>query len=148
MRVAELRAVRSAAPTPYADEVIRAARDVGKPVAIVSNNSADAIAEYLTAHGLTANVATVIGRRYGQPELLKPNPEPVLRAVAELQAQPGACVFVGDSVTDVQATLSAGARCVGYANKPSKETRLAEAGAEVIVTSMSEVASCLACLTK
>ena len=42
---AELHAVRSSAPTPYAREVIVAARKVGKPIAIVSNNSAGAVIE-------------------------------------------------------------------------------------------------------
>lgn len=148
LRAAELRAVPSAAPTPYAHDAIKAARQAGKPVAIISNNSAEAIAAYLTLHGLTAQVVTVIGRAYGQPELMKPNPEPVRRAVAALGTDPGACVLVGDSITDVEAALAAGVPCVGYANKPGKDSRLAAAGAHAVVTSMNDITTCLACLTR
>ena len=39
-------------------------------------------------------------------------------------------MFVGDSVSDVEA---ASAACVGYANKPGKYERLAAAGASLVV---------------
>jgi HAD superfamily hydrolase (TIGR01662 family) len=141
LRTAEQHAVQSATPTPHSHAVITAARDAGKPVAIVSNNSAEAISEYLTEQGLS--VGAVIGRTHGQPELMKPNPASILRALAELQAQPDTSVFVGDSVTDVQAGLSAKVRVVGYANKPGKDASLTQAGAEMTITNMSEIASCL-----
>jgi phosphoglycolate phosphatase-like HAD superfamily hydrolase len=47
LRDAELAAVASAAPTPGADDVLRAAQDTGRRVAIVSNNSEDAVEKYL-----------------------------------------------------------------------------------------------------
>jgi hypothetical protein len=47
---AELRAVETAEPTPYAREVVVAAWQSGRPVAIVSNNSAPAIKAYLDTH--------------------------------------------------------------------------------------------------
>lgn len=143
LRAAEQRAVQSATPTPHSHAVITAAHDAGKPVAIVSNNSAEAIGEYLAEQGLSRCVGAVIGRTHGRPELMKPNPASILRALAELQAQPDTSVLIGDSTTDVEAALSAKVRAVGYANKPGKDARLTQAGAEVTITSMSEIASCL-----
>lgn len=43
---AELRAAESAEPTPGAGEFLAACRDTGREVAVVSNNSAPAIARY------------------------------------------------------------------------------------------------------
>ncbi len=63
----ELRAVESAAPTPYGREVILGARSAGLLVAVVSNNSAEAIAAYLSAHGLADKFAPIVGREYAEP---------------------------------------------------------------------------------
>jgi beta-phosphoglucomutase-like phosphatase (HAD superfamily) len=57
LRAAEMRAVATSTPTPGAQEILSAARERGWPVAIVSNNSAPAIAAYTDAHGLTEYIA-------------------------------------------------------------------------------------------
>lgn len=144
---AELRAVASSRPTPYAREVIVAARQAGLPVAIVSNNSAGAVAAYLAHHRLLTYVSPIIGRAYADPAQMKPNPEPVNRAVFALGAKPDDCLLVGDSLTDIEAARAAGVPVIGYANKPSKVSRFAKAGADAVVTTMSAIASALLSLT-
>jgi beta-phosphoglucomutase-like phosphatase (HAD superfamily) len=74
---------------------------------------------------------------------MKPNPEPILMAASGLGVAPGACVLVGDSATDVEASRAGGIPSIGYANKPGKAERLARAGADVIVTSMADIATAL-----
>lgn len=135
LRAAELLAVRSAEPTPYAREVIMA----GKRVAIVSNNSAEAIRAYLTAHGLADHVHAVVGRAYADLSRMKPSPWPVFAALRELGAQPDECVLVGDSVGDVVAARAARVPVIGYANKPGKRARLAEAGADQLIDGMADL---------
>ncbi len=135
---AELEAARLAESTPYAREVIVAARDAGKPVAIISNNSAGAIVKYLNLHRLAVHV-----RAYARPELMKPHPDPIRRAVAALGAEPGDCALIGDSLADITAAQAAKAKVIGYANKPAKAERFAAAQADAVVTSMSEIAICL-----
>jgi len=138
---AELRAIETAAPTPFAREVIVAAKQAGRDVAIVSNNSAPAINAYLTVHRLAHYVSPVVGRVPGRPDLMKPNPEPVLRAVNALGADSRRCLLVGDSVTDVTSARAANVRVVGFANRPAKVSRLTEAGADAVVTSMGDLAT-------
>lgn len=140
---AERHAARHATPTVGGQEAILAARTAGKPVAVVSNNSADAITAYLEAHGLADHVALIVGRTYANPERMKPNPESILRTVSTLTATPVSCVLIGDSVSDVVAAHAAGVRCIGFANKPSKLSSLAEHGADVIITNMDEITSVL-----
>jgi HAD superfamily hydrolase (TIGR01509 family) len=142
---AELHAVRSAAPTPYAREVIVAARKAGKPVAIVSNNSAGAVMEYLTAKRLAGYITSVVGRAYADPGRMKPNPEPVLHAVFDLGAQPGECVLIGDSLADITGAQAAGVPVIGYANRPTKVEPFTKARADTVVTSMSDIAVVLIC---
>jgi HAD superfamily hydrolase (TIGR01509 family) len=52
---------------------------------------------------------------------LKPSPHLITQAVDALDAEPGECTLVGDSVTDVQGARLAGVQSIGYANKPGKE---------------------------
>ncbi len=145
---AELRAARSAEPTPYAREVIVAAREAGKPVAVVSNNSPGAVVEYLELHRLSVHVPTVIGRAYAQPELMKPNPDPIRRGVSALGAEPGDCLLIGDSLADLTAAHAAKVKVIGYANRAEKAESFAAAGADAVVTSLSEIATSLARLAR
>jgi HAD superfamily hydrolase (TIGR01509 family) len=140
---AELLAAESAIPEPYGREVIIAARDAGLPVAIVSNNSAGAIDAYLTAHRLTRHIAYVAGRTYAQPERMKPNPEPLWRAATALNIEPAACVLIGDSLFDIEGAQAAGVPVIAYANKPPKVRRFTDASADVVLTSMGDIASAL-----
>ncbi|MFG1880746.1 HAD family hydrolase [Micromonospora sp. NPDC049102] len=140
---AERRAVETAAPTPYGREVIVAARQVGMPVAAVSNNSAGAVTAYLTAHRLAEHVSPVIGRAYADPARMKPNPEPILQAARTLEIPPRLCVLVGDSLSDIEGAQAAGIRVIGYANRVPKIAAFQLAGADAVITSMGDLAHAL-----
>ncbi|NBE82166.1 HAD family hydrolase [Micromonospora rubida] len=140
---AERRAVETAEPTPYGREVIVAARQAEMPVAVVSNNSAGAVSAYLTAHRLAAYVSLVVGRAYALPDRMKPNPEPILQAMRTVGEPPSRCVLVGDSLSDIDGARAAGAKVIGYANRPAKVGMFQAAGADMVITSMGEVAGVL-----
>jgi HAD superfamily hydrolase (TIGR01509 family) len=142
---AEVTAASSAVPTPGAADSLRAARESGRKVAIVSNNSADAIEAFLQAHDLLKYVDGIVARFRGMPpHLLKPHPFLVERGRAVAGAAPAeATMFVGDSESDVVAGNAAGVPTIGYANKPGKHERLAEAGAVTVIQSMAALARAL-----
>ncbi|MBM0202538.1 HAD hydrolase-like protein [Micromonospora sp. STR1s_5] len=102
-----------------------------------------AIGAYLGRRDRARYFAAVIGRGE-HPDLLKPNPVPVVQALQALNVAPGAAVLVGDSITDIAAARAAGVACVGYANRPGKAEGLAAAGANAIVTDMTDLAGVLA----
>jgi len=79
-------------------------------------HSSAAVAAYLSAHGIDADV--VMGRTSPDPSLLKPSPHLVVEAMQALEADPHreAFVLVGDSVSDVTAARGAGISSIGYAN--------------------------------
>ncbi|MEU4676516.1 HAD family phosphatase [Micromonospora sp. NPDC023737] len=140
---AERRAATTAEPTPYGREVIVAARQAGRPVAVVSNNSAGAVTEYLVVHRLAGHVSPIVGRAYAQPARMKPNPAPVLQAVRVLGEEPDRCVLVGDSLSDIEGAHAAGVRAIGYANRQEKLQKFLAARADAVVTSMGEIAQAL-----
>ncbi|GAA2789030.1 HAD family hydrolase [Crossiella cryophila] len=143
LRAHEAKATGNAEPTPGAVDLISAWRQTGRPLAIVSNNSAAAIESYLGLHGLHRDIDAISARAQPDPALLKPNPHLVDAAAAMLGVPIGECVLVGDSVTDIEAAHAAGARTIGYANKPGKDARLAKAGADAISGAMSQIARCV-----
>ncbi len=141
LRAAEVQAVATATPTPGCAELLTACQATGRPVAIVSNNSAQAVDAYLRRHRLTGFVAHVQGRDGRDPGLMKPNPYPLREALIVLDAKPDTTTLIGDSLTDLDAARAAGVRVVAYANKPRKRTQLADADA--LTTSIRTVAEAL-----
>ena len=139
----EITAARTADPTPFGREVVIGAFEAGKSVTIVSNNSAGAISAYLTRQRLTRYRLPISGRVYARPELMKPNPEPILTAAKLANANSADCVLIGDSMADIDGAHAAGVAVIGYANRPEKLDRFTGAGANVVITSMVEVASAL-----
>jgi phosphoglycolate phosphatase len=136
----ELSAVATAAPTPYVHEVVTACQNSGRSVAVVSNNSAAAVHSYLARHGLDDRISLVIARTNHDPALLKPSPHLIIQAVRALNAEPGECGLVGDSVTDIQAARFASVQSIGYANQPGNRERLTAAGAGATINSLADLA--------
>jgi phosphoglycolate phosphatase-like HAD superfamily hydrolase len=116
-----------------------AAKQAHKSLPIVSNNSEQAIAAYVEAEELGEYLSVIVGRVPYQPELMKPNPYTVLAALEILQVQPTDSVLVGDSVVDIEAAHKAGVHVAALANKAHKLERFRNSGADVVVTSMSEI---------
>jgi HAD superfamily hydrolase (TIGR01509 family) len=135
----ELAAVATAKPTPYVHDVIASARQSGRPVAVVSNNAERAVRTYLTTHGLDDRIDFITARTSPDPALLKPSPYLLEQAVARARVPTSACLLVGDSITDIQAADEIDMLCIGYANKPGKESRLAQAGATAIITTLTDL---------
>ncbi|MEV0838502.1 HAD-IA family hydrolase [Actinocatenispora sera] len=140
---AEVEAARTAEPTPGCRDMLTAAHRAGRPVVIVSNNSAAAVRAYLAQHRLGAHVAEVIGRPHAAPERMKPHPWPLQEAARRHHVPAAECVLIGDSITDIEAARAAGAASIGYANKPGKADHLTNAGATTTVTDMHELAEAL-----
>lgn len=139
LRGAELAAVRTATPTPYAARLIEMWRDTGRTVAAVSNNSQAAVSAYLAQHHIELDL--VVGRTSPDPALLKPSPHLVFRAIDALGATTSESAFLGDSPSDVVAGARAGVATIGYANKPGKRDRLERAAADFVVDDLRSIAS-------
>ncbi|MBB6473272.1 HAD family hydrolase [Sphaerisporangium rubeum] len=139
----EVKATATAEITPGVEEMIRRAVEVGKPIAIVSNNSVASITAFLSARGLLSAVSYISGRTDPNPALMKPNPYLVSQALDKLTAPSEQTMLVGDSLSDIEAAKAAGVISVGYANKPGKADSFASAGAEVVVTRLDDLVPAL-----
>ncbi|GAB3480789.1 HAD family hydrolase [Amycolatopsis cihanbeyliensis] len=134
----EVDAITTAAPTPGAEQLMRHWHDSGRPLAIVSNNSEAAVSAYLDLHDLRPAVDYIAARASPDPALLKPSTHLLNRAMTAFDVAPDDCALLGDSVTDIEAAHAAGVAALGYANKPGKRAKLAEAGADAVTETLSD----------
>jgi HAD superfamily hydrolase (TIGR01509 family) len=138
----EIAAAATATPNPAGEAALRACLASGRQAAIVSNNAPAAVNAYLARRGITElPPGRVIGRRYANPDRLKPDPDPVRAALAEVAVQPSDAVMVGDQASDVEVARAAGVACIGFADTPAAEESLR--GADVVLTDMGVLADLL-----
>jgi HAD superfamily hydrolase (TIGR01549 family) len=134
----EVDAAKVAEATPGAVELLRAWRDSSARVALVSNNTADAVRTYLERIDL-ADAFPIIGRDPSDSALMKPNPHLLTVALRELHASPAEAILIGDSTTDIEAAHNAGTASIAYANRPAKRARFEPLHPTAIINAMSEL---------
>lgn len=137
----EVEAIASAIPTAGAHDLIEKWHNSGRPVAIVSNNSTKAINAYFDLYRLRPSVDFVSARTSSSMGLLKPDPYLLHKATTALDIRPADSVFIGDSLSDIEAARAAGVPAVGYANKPGKYTKFIEAQADAITRALAGLAT-------
>lgn len=138
----ERQAIKLAEPTPHADEAVSALQGSGFRLAAVSNNGTEAVRQYFADRGLDQIVEPLLGRPT-DVRWMKPDPYLLRMALDSVGSTPEAAVFLGDSVTDIEAARAAGTQAIGYANKPEKVQTLKRAGADTIILSMAEIIEAL-----
>jgi HAD superfamily hydrolase (TIGR01509 family) len=137
----EVHAVDSAQITAGVTVLIDQVTDRGQQWAVVSNNSTESIARFCARQDFARTPSLTVGRAKGEPHLMKPNPFALSHALELLRTPARDAVFIGDSISDVQAGGAVGIPTVGYANKPAKPELLKAAQADVVITSMYDLLS-------
>jgi phosphoglycolate phosphatase len=121
---------------PGVVETLSSLRELGLPLAVVTNKPYAATIDILEVLGLRTYFDAVIGGDT-LPER-KPHPAPILAALEHLGVAPEAALMVGDNYHDVQAARAAGVRAFavtyGYSHKPH-----AELGADRLIDAISEL---------
>lgn len=136
---AEVHAVDSATITAGVTDLIDQVKGAGGSWAVVSNNSHASIARFCVREDFARTPSIIVGRPQGEPHLMKPNPFSLGRALELLRIHASDAVFIGDSVSDIQAGKAVGIPTIGYANKPAKPKLLTAALADAVITSMYDL---------
>ncbi|GCB48123.1 HAD family hydrolase [Streptomyces sp. NL15-2K] len=133
----EFDAVKSAIPETYFADLVEALQDLHLRLAIVSNNADGPIMEFLKCLGLQSKFDVVEGRDPREPRHMKPHPDSVNRALTQLELShlPSACLFIGDQLTDLEASLDAGTRFIGYTRSTERAEEMRRRGADWVVSS-------------
>ncbi|MFI2203642.1 HAD family hydrolase [Streptomyces sp. NPDC020192] len=130
----ERNAARSALPTPGAAEFVRWLAGRGTRLAVVTNNAAAAADDYLRGIGLRECFAAVHGRA-ADPDLMKPHPDVLHRALRSVGLPPDEAVMIGDTPTEFMAAEQADVRFVGIGRNSGKRQRMRDAGAKTVLAS-------------
>lgn len=136
----ELEAAESARPAAGAVDFLERVLAVAQ-VAVVTNNDPRVAAAVLdrARPGLSGRLMGVYGRSADRVDDLKPRPDLLLRALDDAGVDAGDAVFLGDSVSDVEAGRAAGARVVGVAEDADRREALLAAGAVAAVATVADL---------
>lgn len=111
---------------------------------ICSNSSSSRLDMLLTKVGLKPYFApNIFSAKDLGADRVKPKPDIFLHGAAQFGVSPSRCVVVEDSVHGVQAARAAGMRVIGFTGAshsyPSHADRLTDAGAETVISRMSDL---------
>ena len=121
---AEVAAARTATALPGIEEVLRYSEINLCLIAIVPNNSPDAVETFSARHAGLLRSIPVVGRNPERPEDMKPSSLPVKKALATLGVDATNAVLIGDTPTDMRAAGSAGCAFAGIGSTLRKQRRL------------------------
>jgi phosphoglycolate phosphatase len=96
---------------PGIPELLDQLTERGLPMAVVSNKPEPATRAMVEQMFGRWRFAAVVGGTDGVP--LKPDPTVVLKIASALSVEPSACVYLGDTMTDMQTAVAAGMYPVG-----------------------------------
>ena len=124
-----------------------------KPYCICSNSSSHRLDMMLSKVGLKEIFAPhIFSAKDLGPDRVKPKPDIFLHGAAQFGADPARTLVVEDSVHGITGARAAGMRVVGFTGAshsyPSHADRLTEAGAETVISRMSELPGVIAALAE
>lgn len=123
-------------PYPGIMQLLDTLKANGKKVAVVSNKFQTATAQ-LCSHFFGPLVDVAIGER---PDVRrKPAPDTVLTALAELNAETGGAVYIGDSDVDIETARNCGLPCVSVLWGFRDREFLIQNGADTLIDSPADL---------
>ncbi len=114
-------------PYPGIPEALKALKEAGYPMAVVSNKP-DSAVQILCRDYFGEVFTTTRGERRGCPR--KPAPDMVLQTAEKLGVAPDRCIYVGDSDVDIRTAKNSGMVCLSVLWGFRDRALLEESGAE------------------
>jgi phosphoglycolate phosphatase len=122
-------------PLPGAVDTVRALRDRGLSLALVTSSSGPL--PFLDRWGIRQCFSSIIGRE--DVRRIKPDPEAVFATLERLRLSAPEVLNVGDTPLDVRAGLGAGVETIGVLTGAATAEQLRTAGAAAILKSLAEL---------
>lgn len=126
---------------PGADTCLAALKAAGHRLGIVTSKRLDMTRHGLELFGLDDLFDVIV--HSGSTVRHKPDPEPVQHALHLMGAEPSGAAYVGDSPYDMRSGRSAGVRTLGLVHNTFTADELKDAGADMVVSGWSSVATVL-----
>jgi phosphoglycolate phosphatase-like HAD superfamily hydrolase len=124
-------------------ESINSLSKLGIRLGIVSSNATITVTYPLKKTGIFDKFEYIEGRPYPfNPDLIKPNPYPINKAVSAMNASEISTWYVGDDIIDIIAANAANVTSVGVCTGRHSKEELLEAGADLIFNSFNDIVKC------
>ncbi len=123
-------------PLPGAVEALERLVKVAS-LGIVTTRLSDGAIRMLRAHNMLDYFSCIVGLEHVSQA--KPDPEPVQLALRMLERCANRAVMVGDTPDDIMAGKRAGTGTVGVTTGAFDRTALEEAGADIVIQSLSDL---------
>ncbi|MBH1940627.1 HAD family hydrolase [Mobilitalea sibirica] len=138
----ELQIVKRVGLFPGVPEAVRQLRSKGIRLGLVSSNATSVVQYALLEVNILTEFTYVDGRPYPfHPELIKPNPYPLNKALAAMNADQASFWYVGDDKVDMVAAKAANVTAVGVCTGRYLKEELLEAGADMVLASFMDIPS-------
>jgi pyrophosphatase PpaX len=137
----ELKDIGSTKPFPGIKAALSGLKEEGVRLAVLTNSGRKAATKSLTAAGLLGFFEFVLTRN--DTETMKPRPEGLLQAVSILSLPKENVYYVGDAPYDIMAAKGAGVRSVSVPTGSYTSDKLAAAGPDFIIESISDLGGVL-----
>lgn len=122
---------------PNVNEVLKTLHERGIQMGVVTTKMRLTTERGLKFVGIGEYMSSIVS--IDDVKNAKPHPEPVLRAIQELGADPETTMMVGDSAVDMESAVAAGAIPVGVAWSLKGEQKLRASGAQHIIHDMRDL---------
>ncbi len=122
---------------PAVVETLSILHQKGFVLTIASSRSRNSLMELTRNMGIANYISFILGA--DDVKEAKPNPEPVLKTLAEMSFDAAETLVVGDMAVDIQMGANAGAKTCGVTYGNGTKRELEEAGADFIINSIDEL---------
>ena len=122
---------------PGCDPVLEWIKEKGILMGIATSNSEEVAKKILEVKGIKHYFETVVGRRSSMR--MKPNPDPVIICLQEMNVPLENSIMIGDSIKDVRAAKAAGIYVIAVPAFFTKKDVLVDAGVDEIIDGLDEL---------
>jgi phosphoglycolate phosphatase len=133
----ELEAAKTTSLQPGITEVLKTLKDMGLKIGICTVNSQKSAEYLLKKFGINKFFDAITAR--DNVKNVKPSTEHLEATLKALEVEPKEVLVVGDSVADMKCAKELGAIAVGLPTGVSTPKELADAGANCLITSITDI---------
>lgn len=124
-------------PMEHAETMLKTLKDEGYKIGIVSTKMSETVKENLKAFDLDAYIDDIVGAEEVSKQ--KPDPEGINKILLKNKWTRDQLIYVGDSVTDIEAGKAVNAYTVGYIFNPDRTEALKAANANVYIDDLAKL---------
>ena len=122
---------------PHVAETLRSLYNQGYTLTIASSRSSPSLRLFIERAGIADYFSYILGADNVAKH--KPDPEPVLQTLRELDVEPSEAIVVGDMPVDILMARNAGVCAVGVSYGNATREELRAAGADYVIDDFAEL---------